>query len=123
MAALAMVDGYLERTIGEHIACVKCFSFIPKPAFSVPPGALIKCQDRGGLLYPYEKLLAVVYCLSKFINIALTKGRNLEHLLNAVAKATEVLQEREVLMCAQPGHHEKLLNILLTKFFRPLIVR
>ncbi|KAH6946064.1 hypothetical protein HPB50_011401 [Hyalomma asiaticum] len=99
-AALVMVGGYLARTVGENIACDECFSFITKPAPSASSDSLIQHQDRGRLLYPSEKLLVVFYSLSKFIDIVLSKQRNLQHpVKESMAKAAEVLW-KETFLCS-----------------------
>lgn len=68
---------------------------------------------------PSEKLLTVLYCFSKLVDIVLSKRRNLQH-LKAVAKAAEVLREGEVFVCEITGHYETLLHLLLTKFLNYL---
>ncbi|KAH8035152.1 hypothetical protein HPB51_004393 [Rhipicephalus microplus] len=50
IAALAMVGGYLARAIGERTSCEECLSLLTKPGSSGTSDALIKHQDRGGLL-------------------------------------------------------------------------
>ncbi|KAM7305842.1 uncharacterized protein ISCGN_015738 [Ixodes scapularis] len=120
-AALAMVGGYLARAIGERTSCEECLSLLTKPSSSAPSDALIKHQDRGGLLYPSGELLHVLYSLRRYIEVVLAKKRNLKHpLKEAVDNAAKVLRERNLLVCTVPGYHEKLLDVLLTKFFRPI---
>ncbi|XP_040071853.1 uncharacterized protein LOC120844246 [Ixodes scapularis] len=121
IAALAMVGGYLARAIGERTSCEGCLSLLTKPSSSAPSDALIKHQDRGGLLYPSGELLHVLYSLRRYIEVVLAKKRNLKRpLKEAVDNAAKVLRERNLLVCTVPGHHEKLVDVLLTKFFRPI---
>ncbi|KAH9384286.1 hypothetical protein HPB48_026279 [Haemaphysalis longicornis] len=122
IAALAMVGGYLARAIGERTSCEECLSLLAKPSSSGTSDALlIKHQDRGGLLYSSGELLHVLYCLRKYTEVVLAKRRHLrDPLKEAVDNAANVLCERNLLVCTQPGHHEKLLDVLLTKFFRPI---
>ncbi|XP_040076321.1 uncharacterized protein LOC115332258 [Ixodes scapularis] len=121
IAALAMVGGYLARAIGERTSCEECLSLLTKPSSSAPSDALIKHQDRGGLLYPSGELLHVLYSLRRYIEVVLAKKRNLKRpLKEAVDNAAKVLRERNLLVCTVPGHHEKLVDVLLTKFFRPI---
>ena len=51
----------------------------------------------------------------------LAKLRNFTQPLRETAvNAAQVLRERELLNCSVPEHHEKLFEIMVTKFFRPL---
>ncbi|KAL1472758.1 hypothetical protein MTO96_022788 [Rhipicephalus appendiculatus] len=50
VAALAIVGGYLARTVRENFECEECFALLTKPNASKPSDSLIKHQDRGGLL-------------------------------------------------------------------------
>ncbi|XP_064485417.1 uncharacterized protein LOC135397753 [Ornithodoros turicata] len=121
VAALAMVGGYLARVISETIACEQCTGLVQKPDSLAPSDALIKHQDRGGLFYPSQQLLVVLHCLKIYIQVMLAKRRNLKHPLKAaVEHATAILSERQILKCSVPGHHRQFLEVLLTKFFRPL---
>lgn len=101
IAALAMVGGYLARAIGEKTSCEECLSLLTKPNSSAPSDALIKHQDRGGLLYPSGELLHVLYCLKKYIQVVLAKRRNLKRpLKEAVDNAAQVLREHNHLVCS-----------------------
>ncbi|KAL1420594.1 hypothetical protein MTO96_023991 [Rhipicephalus appendiculatus] len=121
VAALAMVGGYLARTVRENFECEECFALLTKPNASKPSDSLIKHQDRGGLLYPSAQLLNVLYALQKFVEVLLARRRRMHHpLKEAVNNAAEILREHQALMCSNPGHQENLLKLLLTKFFRPI---
>ncbi|XP_070395811.1 uncharacterized protein [Dermacentor albipictus] len=121
VAALAMVGGYLARVVQENINCEECVSLLKKPNASAPSDSLIKHQDRGGLIYPSGQLLAVLYALEKFIGVLLARRRHMNQpLKEAVSNAAAILREHKTLMCSTPGHQENLLQLLLTKFFRPI---
>ncbi|XP_049522070.1 uncharacterized protein LOC125944788 [Dermacentor silvarum] len=123
VAALAMVGGYIARTIHETIFCDECFNLVTKPNASAPSDALIRHQDRGGLLYPSAELVMVLHSLKKYVEVFLAKARKMNQPLKAaVDNAAKVLQKREQLKCSAPGHHEKLLDVVLMKFLRPLFV-
>ncbi|KAH8031314.1 hypothetical protein HPB51_015470 [Rhipicephalus microplus] len=47
VAALAMVGGYIARTVHETISCDECFTLVTKANTSAPSGALIRHQDRA----------------------------------------------------------------------------
>lgn len=79
--------------------------------------APVKHQDRGGLIYPSRKLPRVLYCLKKFIKIALaTRSCLKQPLKEAVENATQVSPQWKVLMRSSPGHHWRFLEVLLPKF-------
>lgn len=123
VAALAMVGGYIARKIHETISCDECFTLVTKPNTSTPSDALIRHQDRGGLLYPSAELVMVLHSLKKYLEVFLAKARKMKQPLKAaVDNAAKVLQKREQLKWSAPGHHEKLLDVVFMKFLRPLFV-
>ncbi|KAL1433292.1 hypothetical protein MTO96_012691 [Rhipicephalus appendiculatus] len=94
VAALAMVGGYLARTVRENFECEECFALLTKPNASKPSDSLIKHQDRGGLLYPSAQLLNVLYALQQFVEVLLARRRRMHHpLKEAVNNAAEILRE------------------------------
>ncbi|KAL3175753.1 hypothetical protein MRX96_000941 [Rhipicephalus microplus] len=124
VAALAMVGGYIARTVHETISCDECFTLVTKPNTSAPSDALIKHQDRGGLLYPSTELVMVLNSLTNYAEVFLARARKMNQPLKAaVDNATEILQKRDKLKCSTPGHREKLLEVLLVKFLRPLFLK
>lgn len=111
------------RREDETICCDECFALVTKPNSSAPSDALIRHQDRGGLLYPSAELVMVLHSLKKYVEVFLAKSRKMNQPLKAaVDNAAEVLQKREQLECSTQGQHEKLVNLVLVKFFRPLFV-
>ncbi|KAH7953390.1 hypothetical protein HPB49_007639 [Dermacentor silvarum] len=123
VAALAMVGGYIARKIHETISCDECFTLVTKPNTSTPSDALIRHQDRGGLLYPSAELVMVLHSLKKYLKVFLAKARKMKQPLKAaVDNAAKVLQKRVQLKWSAPGHHEKLLDVVFMKFLRPFFV-
>ncbi|KAL3187160.1 hypothetical protein MRX96_025892 [Rhipicephalus microplus] len=53
-------------------------------------------------------------------SILLEQVKKFQKVKAAVDDATEILQKYDKLKCATPGHHEKLLEVVLVKFLRPL---
>lgn len=123
VAALAMVGGYIARTVHETISCDECFTLVTKPNTSAPSDALIRHQDRGGLLYPSTELVMVLNSLKNYAEVFLARARKMNQPLKAaVDNAAQILQKRDKLKCSTPGHHKKLLEVVLVKFLRPLFL-
>ncbi|XP_075534018.1 uncharacterized protein LOC142567728 [Dermacentor variabilis] len=121
MAAISMVGGYLARVIQEHVDCSSCISLVSKPSSASPSDSLIRHQDRGGLLYPSRQLVHVLHALKMYVDVILSKRRNLaKPLQEAVDNAVPVLADCGVLKCTCPEHHLQLLKIVCTKYFRPI---
>ncbi|KAL3187158.1 hypothetical protein MRX96_025890 [Rhipicephalus microplus] len=53
-------------------------------------------------------------------SILLEQVKKFQKVKAAVDDATEILQKYDKLKCATPGHHDKLLEVVLVKFLRPL---
>lgn len=79
----ALVGGYIARKIHETISCDECFTLVTKPNTSTPSDALIRHQDRGGLLYPSAELVMVLHSLKKYVEVFLAKARKMKQPLKA----------------------------------------
>lgn len=73
LSATVYVGGYIARIVQEHAACEDCCAVTSKPVSAQPLQQLTLHQDRGGLLYPSDKLLYVLETLRHFVAIALVK--------------------------------------------------
>ncbi|KAH8009746.1 hypothetical protein HPB51_019057 [Rhipicephalus microplus] len=92
VAALAMVGGYIARTVHETISCDECFTLVTKPNTSAPSDALIRHQDRGGLLYLSTELVMVLHSLKNYAEVFLARARKMSQPLKAAAdNAAEIL--------------------------------
>ncbi|XP_075538562.1 uncharacterized protein LOC142572968 [Dermacentor variabilis] len=121
MAAISMVGGYLARVVQEQIDCSNCISPVLKPSSASPSDSLIRHQDRRGLLYPSRQLVHVLHALKMYVEVILSKRRNLAKALQeAVENAGFLLADCGVLKCTCPEHHLQLLKIVRTKYFRPI---
>ena len=74
-ASLAIVAGYLVRVIDEHIDCEYCLENLERGRSENLVHGLITLQDRDGLRYPRENLIAVVAILQAFVEYALPHVR------------------------------------------------
>lgn len=120
-AALAMVGGYVARVVQEKIACSTCISVVTKPASSSPIDSLIRHQDRGGLLYPSNELIHVLYALKKYTELILSKRRAMPRpLQESVNNAVSAMANNDVFKCVCHEHRLQFLELVCTKFCKPV---
>ncbi|KAH6928307.1 hypothetical protein HPB50_014116 [Hyalomma asiaticum] len=103
--------------------CEKCCAVTSKPLTKQPPQQLTSRQDRGGLLYPSDKLLHVLETLRGFVQTALEKKPLLQKPLKTLLEsAVPAVSDSGLLHCCNTQHHQDLAELVCTKFIKPLLV-
>ncbi|KAH6919553.1 hypothetical protein HPB50_029469 [Hyalomma asiaticum] len=57
LSAVGYVGGYIARVVMEHMDCDDCCAVTTKALSNQPLQQFVRHQDRGGVLYPSDKLL------------------------------------------------------------------
>lgn len=119
--AIALVAGYLVRTVQEGMECSACLARIRKPGPTDTSDRLILHQDRGGLIYPSKLFLDAVKNMKLFFDSA--PVQDLNHPLKAlVDAAAPTLALMEPFSCPGEETHGLLMGtIVAKKFFKPLL--
>lgn len=124
LSATVYVGGYIARVVMEHMECEDCQALTAKPLSNQPLQQFVRHQDRGGLLYPSEKLLYVLQILQQFVQIALEKAPRLQRPLKTLLEAAvPAVSDSGLLKCPQSNsqHHQALTELICRRFIRPLL--
>ncbi|KAL1414067.1 hypothetical protein MTO96_000974 [Rhipicephalus appendiculatus] len=123
LSAVVYVGGYIARVVREHMECESCCAVTSKPLTKQPLQQLTWHQDRGGLLYPSDKLLHVLETLRRFVQTALEKKPLLQKPLKTLLEAAvPAVSESGLLHCSNVQHHQDLAELVCAKFIKPLLV-
>ncbi|KAH9367367.1 hypothetical protein HPB48_010162 [Haemaphysalis longicornis] len=125
LSATVYVGGYIARIIKEHVMCDSCCSLTTKPLSDQPLQQLTRNQDRGGLMYPSDKLVYVLDILRLFVETALKEDPKLKKPLRTLQEAAvPAIVDSGLLSCphSERLHHEELAQLICLKFIRPLLV-
>lgn len=106
--------------------CENCVAASTKPLTNRPLLRFTHSLDRGRLLYLSDQLLFVLDTLRAFADRALKDGPSMQMPLSSlVAHAVPALCHLNLLKChggCDDAHRWKLMELIPTLFFRPLLV-
>ncbi|KAH6921007.1 hypothetical protein HPB50_028006 [Hyalomma asiaticum] len=96
--------------------CEDCCAVTTKALSNQPLQQFVRHQDRGGLLYPSDKLLYVLETLRKFVETSLQKERMLQKPLKTVLEAAVLAVSNSALLkcTASDSKHHKDLAVLVS---------
>lgn len=85
---------------------------------------MIKHENRGGLIYPSDKLVHLVSALRRYLDVILERMKVEHPLTEAVKNAVPVLLSSEFFPCTHgdASHKEEPFQLFCTKLFKPLLV-
>ncbi|KAH6927348.1 hypothetical protein HPB50_001999 [Hyalomma asiaticum] len=87
LSAVVCVGGYIACVVMEHMDCDDCCAVTIKALSNQPLQQFVWHQDRGGLLYPSDKLLCVLETLRQFVETALQQEPRLQKPLKTILEA------------------------------------
>ncbi|XP_049267625.1 uncharacterized protein LOC125756747 [Rhipicephalus sanguineus] len=125
LSAVVYVGGYIARVVMEHMDCEDCCAVTTKALSNQPLQQFVRHQDRGGLLYPSDKLLYVLETLRQFVETALQREPRLQKPLKTLLEAAvPAVSNSALLKCttSDSQHHNDLAVLVCTRFIRPLLV-
>lgn len=123
MAAIALVGGYIARPLSERSACENCVSLVRKAKGNSAVDGLISPQDRGGLYYPTQELITVLYGLKKYVEIMLSDRKALlKPMEQCLQHSVSAITGLPVLKCksCNDDQREAFVKVICKKFMKPL---
>jgi hypothetical protein len=116
-ASVAMLTGYIVRTLDERIDCSGLEKFTSFSACT-PLLGLIHLQDRGSLRYPTRYFISLIHQLSNLVEeiVPYLKPES-----NGLKCITFLLTERlqSIIDCSQ--HKQQIAETILSKLVKPLL--
>ncbi|KAL1426101.1 hypothetical protein MTO96_018574 [Rhipicephalus appendiculatus] len=125
LSATVYVGGYIARIVMEPMDCENCCAVTTKALSNQPLQQFVRPQDKGGLLYPSDKLLYVLETLRQFVETALQNEPRLQKPLKTLLEAAvPAVSNSALLKCktSDSQHHKDLAVLICTRFIRPLLV-
>ncbi|XP_064480056.1 uncharacterized protein LOC135393663 [Ornithodoros turicata] len=124
LSATTHVGGFIARVVVEKVHCENCCQLVLKAKSNQASQGLTMHQDRGGLLYPSDDLVYLLCILRQFAEAVLSsKPKPTRPLSTLLHFAVPAVSECPLLKCSAntKEHRHELVQLICTKFFRPLL--